>query len=441
MNSFMTDKQTLEDLNLLGKFKPQSIFSLFNQVRTSGGERLLEKMFRNPLTDHRDINRRSDVFRYFQRKGIRFSLSSSLFREAESYLTASAGGAFPMIMLDMIRKKIAGMTVRDEQFDRLLTGITAAATMLHELSRLLDQLTDHPQPEELEPVRKIFADKRLQWLKHWHSGHRLSFMEVVRYHYLLRRVFGATMERALDLAYHIDVYIAVSNVADTRQLSYAVAFPKEDGVFYASTLRHPGLSNGVPNTVSFGYDKNLLFLTGANMAGKSTLMKAFGIAVYLAHMGFPVAAGAMKFSVFDGLFTSINVPDDISVGYSHFYAEVLRVKQVAQEVGKGYNLVVIFDELFKGTNVKDAYDATLSVTRALAAYRNCFFIISTHIVEVGEALQQTGDNIVFKYMPTLMTGNVPRYTYLLANGISSDRQGMSIIENEGIFELLGTGKS
>lgn len=440
MNSFMTDKQTLEDLNLLGKFKPQSIFSLFNRVHTAGGERLLEKMFRNPLTDHRAINRRSELFQYFQDKGIQFSLPSSLFREAESYLTASGGGRLPMIMLNVARKKIAGIAVRDEQFDQLLTGITAATAMLQQFSRLLDQLTDHPQPGELEPVRKIFADERLQWLKHWHSGQRFSFMQVVRYHYLLHQVFRAAMEKVLDLAYHIDVYIAVSNVAGARQFSYAVAFPKEDTVFYASALRHPGLSNGVSNTLSFGQSKNLLFLTGANMAGKSTLMKAFGIAVYLAHMGFPVAAGAMKFSVSDGLFTSINVPDDISMGYSHFYAEVLRVKHVAQQVSNGHNLVVIFDELFKGTNVKDAYDATLSVTRALAGYRNCFFIISTHIVEVGEALPETNGNVLFRFMPTVMTGNVPQYTYRLAEGISSDRQGMSIIENEGIFELLESGK-
>jgi len=48
------------------------------------------------------------------------------------------------------------------------------------------------------------------------------------------------------------------------------------------------------------------------------------------------------------------------------------------------DLIVIFDELFKGTNVKDAYDATLAVTEAFSKYRNCFFIISTHIIEVGE---------------------------------------------------------
>jgi DNA mismatch repair protein MutS len=165
-------------------------------------------------------------------------------------------------------------------------------------------------------------------------------------------------------------------------------------------------------------------------------MKSFGIALYLGHMGFPVAAAGMRFSVRDGLYTSINVPDNLNMGYSHFYAEVLRVKKVAQEVSSGKKLVVIFDELFKGTNVKDAYDATLSVTAAFAQYRNCFFIISTHIIEVGEALRTSHNSLQFAYLPTVMEGAIPRYTYRLTEGITNDRHGMIIIENEKILDII-----
>jgi DNA mismatch repair ATPase MutS len=126
--------------------------------------------------------------------------------------------------------------------------------------------------------------------------------------------------------------------------------------------------------------------------------------------------------------------DNLNLGYSHFYAEVLRVKTVAEQVSRGRNLVVIFDELFKGTNVKDAYDATLQVSSSFAKYRNCVFIISTHIIEVGEALRGKNSQVRFVYLPTVMDGVVPRYTYRLAEGITSDRHGMVIIRNEGILE-------
>ncbi len=182
---------------------------------------------------------------------------------------------------------------------------------------------------------------------------------------------------------------------------------------------------------------NVIFLTGANMAGKSTLMKSIGIGMYLAHMGFPVAAKSFDFSVREGMYSSINVADNIGLGYSHFYAEVVRVKQAAEAAASGKRLLLMFDELFKGTNVKDAYDGTLAVTEAFAEYQDCLFIVSTHIIEVGEALKET-NNIQFRYMPTIMDGAKPRYTYKVEEGITEDRQGMMIIRNEGILELISS---
>jgi DNA mismatch repair ATPase MutS len=183
-------------------------------------------------------------------------------------------------------------------------------------------------------------------------------------------------------------------------------------------------------------DHNVIFLTGANMAGKSTWMKTIGISLYLAHIGFPVAARTMEFSIREGIYSSINVADNIALGYSHFYAEVVRVKNAAQATSTGKYLLLMFDELFKGTNVKDAYDGTLAVTEAFAEYKHCLFIVSTHIIEVGEALKFK-KNIQFTYMPTVMEGSIPGYTYRLQRGITEDRQGMLIIRNEGILDLIG----
>jgi DNA mismatch repair ATPase MutS len=153
-------------------------------------------------------------------------------------------------------------------------------------------------------------------------------------------------------------------------------------------------------------------------------------------MGFPVAAEGMMFSVQDGMYTSINVPDDLDKGFSHFYAEVLRVKHVAEELSRGRNLVVIFDELFKGTNVKDAYDATVAVTEAFGANRNASFIVSTHITEAGDTLQERCPNMKFVYFPTIMENGTPRYPYKLKEGISGDRHGMMIIANEGVIDII-----
>jgi DNA mismatch repair protein MutS len=430
--SFIADKQTLEDMNLLGKFKQHSIYSLFNKVKTAGGERLLDEMFRNPMTDTEAINKRSRVFQYFQEKQLSFPFRHEPFRVVENYLGADGAGNVVTAATGMLRKKFMHSFLRDEQYATTQAGLVTTIEALNALQELLGQL----DTELVKPAKDILANPQLGWLTGERGVKELSVLKMAKYDLLLRHTLRDEMEKILDTVYQLDVYIAVSDVSRERGFSYAHALPAHENKLSATALRHPGLNKAVANPLDLHRHSNVFFLTGANMAGKSTFMKSFGIAVYLAHMGFPVAAGNMEFSVRHGLYSSINVPDNLNMGYSHFYAEVLRVKKVAEEVSSGKNMVVIFDELFKGTNVKDAYDATLSVTTAFAKYWNCFFIISTHIIEVGEALRPDHTNLQFAYLPTVMEGTVPRYPYKLTTGITSDRHGMIIIENEKILDII-----
>jgi DNA mismatch repair protein MutS len=443
--SFIADKQTLDDLNITGKFRPGSIFSLFNRVRTAGGEKLLEAMFGRPLSDPGEINKRSSIFRYFQQKALSFPFDPSAVEDMGNYLAGAAESNFVAAGLGNLRKLVLGYVLRDGRHAVLQNGIQstiAVLTIFRDLIRQFGQYSDSPYFEQILLARKIIEDERLGWSGGGErsggskrSGGSLPFLRLIRYDHLLRHTMRKELGVLMSILYELDVFIAVGRVAAMHHFTYATALPKERNWIHAEDLSHPSLTNAVGNTLSFSQESNMIFLTGANMAGKSTLMKSFGIAVYLAHMGFPVAASRMKFSIKDGLCTSINVPDNLALGYSHFYSEVLRVKKVAEEVSGAKELIVIFDELFKGTNVKDAYDATLAVTEAFSAYRNCFFVISTHIIEVGEVLRRNSQ-IRFRYLSTMMEGTTPRYTYQLQEGISADRQGMIIIENEGILELL-----
>jgi DNA mismatch repair ATPase MutS len=431
--SFMADKQTLDDLNLLGKYKPGSIYSLFNKVRTRGGERLLDDMFRHPLSDPEEINRRSEVFLYFQNRAVAFPFSD--FGPVEDYLAGGGPGNIVIALTGVLRKRLMEALVKDESYGMIQAGINGTAAFLQAFRDLIGkfdgQYVPGPLQEKIAGVKKILGDPRLADLPV-----SLPWPKAASVHHLLTHVLQNEMTLLCEALYYFDLCIAVGNVAAMKGYSYARALPEAAQVVKASDLRHPFLERAVGNPVSLDTNSNVLFLTGANMAGKSTFMKALGLAVYLAHMGFPVAAKDMVFSVREGLYSSINVPDSLSLGYSHFYAEVRRVKTIAEAVSQWKSLVVIFDELFKGTNVKDAYDATLAVTAAFTEYRNCCFIVSTHIIEVGEALRAEHDNVQFAYLPTVMEGTTPKYTYRMKEGITSDRHGMMIIENEKIIEII-----
>ena len=171
------------------------------------------------------------------------------------------------------------------------------------------------------------------------------------------------------------------------------------------------------------------------MAGKSTFLKSMGVCVYLAHIGFPVPACAMTCSVFRGLYSTINISDDIEKGYSHYYREVKRVKEVVLKIKDEKHVFVLFDELFRGTNVKDAYDATLMVTCGFVKIKTSLFFISTHIVEVGEELEKL-EGTCFRCFRSHLKDGKPQYDYKLEEGISSERLGLTIVENEKIMEVI-----
>ena len=440
--SFITDKQTLEDLNLLGKYKQQSIFSLFNKVKTAGAEKLIDSMFQTPLNDPETINRRVAIFQYFQGRQLVFPFSKEQFGAVEDYLNGISGANFASSMINLARKKLLGVLIRDEEYGKIQHGLDITINVLSSCKTFISQIEDpqnhhHPFYDELLTVKNILNDTKLVLPADGQTrAIQYNLMKTVGYDHLLRLTMRAALTTLMKIFYQLDLYIAIANLAQAKGYNYAKALPKEKNMLTATALKHPGIEKAVANPVSFHQESNLIFLTGANMAGKSTFMKAFGINVYLAHMGFPVAAKEMEFSVRDGIYSSINVSDNLDMGYSHFYAEVLRVKKVAEEVSSGKDLVIMFDELFKGTNVKDAYDATLAVTAAFSEYRNCLFIISTHIIEAGEVLQEQCENIQPLYLPTIMNGTIPTYTYQLQPGISSDRHGMMIIENEGILNII-----
>jgi DNA mismatch repair protein MutS len=444
--SFTVDKQTLDDLNMAGRYNGTSIFSLFNHTHTRGGEQLLESMFRQPLSDAEAINARSSIFQYFQAGNIAFPIGKELCEAVEQYRSAVGSSNVAGASLSIGRKKLLRMIGADKEYDTIHAGILSMIEFLHALHGFFTQLNagenKHPYLAAIREVKQVLDSAGLQKVLAEQGATELPFLKVIQYDHLLRYRHQQELDRVMQLLYETDVYITVARIARERKFIHACANPFVEGANRIEMINvaHPQLPGAVANSVHTDYDRNLIFLTGANMAGKSTFMKSFGIALYLAHMGFPVAAERMTFSVQDGLFTSINVPDNLNMGYSHFYAEVLRVKQVAEAVSDSKNLVIIFDELFKGTNVKDAYDATVAVTEAFGENRNCTFIVSTHIVEAGEVLRERCSNMQFVYFPTIMDKQVPRYTYQLQEGISADRHGMMIIANEGIVDII-SGKA
>lgn len=423
-----TDEQTIDDLRLFPKRDQPGIMDIYNHTYTRGGEALMQEMFHHPLCDQEAIAGRAGIIAAFAAMNAKFPFEGAVLDMVEKYLLQGEEEVDGH-KHTLGEKEIAG-------------GVSAVIELLHKVREFVtgSELSRIPQlEEERKKIMDVLQHPALAPVFQDQPKSRLSFAAVTAYDVLIRAREKDKVLEVLQFIYQVDVFISVAHVATKRQFVFPVALPRESGKLKIEGVYHPELKQPVPNSLTMDRDNNVVFLTGANMAGKSTFLRSFSTAVYIAHMGFPVAASHMEFPVMDGIYTTINLPDNLGIGASHFYAEVLRVKKIATALNDGKALFVLFDELFRGTNVKDAHEGTVAITHAFADNHDSMFIISSHIVEAGDALKQK-PNIGFCYLPTRMNGNVPEYTYKLEQGITDDRHGMIIIRNEGILETLKNGK-
>lgn len=441
---FTTDKQTLEDLNVFGKHGSDSLYTIFHRCSTRGGAAILEEMFRYPLSDAHAINRRSSVIRFFSGAAINFPFLSAGFDAAEAYMANTDERTKLTAHEQSLGKKLGNLIAADAEIKQLHQGLQALIALVKAAKDFMLHLSNG-FTEEVEAYRDEYNELNSLlassvFTSVLESKDKPGLPEMATLDALLRFRYRDMVQRFLKYLYFMDVYIAVGKVARERGFVFPRALEKEAQRVILEGVYHPQVKGAVANSIHITPENNVLFLTGANMAGKSTFMKSVSIALFLAHMGFPVAAASMEFAVFDGIYTTINLPDNLGMGASHFYAEVLRVKKMANELAESKRLFIVFDELFRGTNVKDAYEATIAVVEGFARKANSMFIISTHIIEAGDVLKERCKNISFQFLPTRMNGNVPVYTYLLEQGITADRHGMIIINNEGILNILKQGK-
>lgn len=440
---FSTDKQTIEDLDIFGKHGEGSIYNLFNHTRTRGGAALLEQLFREPLSQPASIRKRIGIIGFFAASNLTFPGKPEWFDAIEQYLANTDERTRLSHENKSLGRRLAGMITPNSEQAIIRNGVAALLELVHACHDFLAAMAadNTPYAEEHAVLRSLLAGPAFTGLLHLPPRKKLTFEQTAHLDEVLRFRHRSTITRLLDRLYYLDLCLTVAGIAVARNLVFPAVLEWDAHTIDIEGLFHPALTNPVSNSIHITPDNNVVFLTGANMAGKSTFMKSLGIAVYLAHMGFPVPAAAMSFSVLDGLFTTINLADNLGMGASHFYAEVLRIKKVAGELGKGRNVLVIFDELFRGTNVKDAFEATIAITEAFAGKRESIFVISTHIIEAGEVLRQRCGNIDFLFLPTRMEGTTPVYTYQLEPGITDDRHGMVIIRNEGVLEILEKGNT
>lgn len=431
---FKIDEQTLNDLELFNQaLDGKSIFSCFNTACSDGGKACIRKMLESPLTDVNKIRERAEAIRYLGQLPFFLDIRREELSFIEVYLQQEDVPQRSMYRLTS--RAVKGWLKPDNDCYLRQRAVPYLGRLIRELGTFMDELSAGKVPEMIrdmqQRVKETLAREGMQYLM---SQKKDSFWtrESLDLYFRGRELDGVRV--ILDTLYMLDSLRSLGTMAKDEGLTFPI-FTESGRRVRIEGLYHLFLENPVKNDVLFDDRQHLCFLTGPNMAGKSTCMKAFGVAVYLAHCGLPVPAARMELSVFKGLFTTINLSDNLSLGYSHYYNEVARVKYIVEQVRDLQDVVVVFDELFRGTNVKDAYDASCAVIGGLARLKYGVFMISTHIVEVAEFLKPF-PSVCFRFFEIDMTTGEPRYTYCLREGVSDERIGMYILKKAGVVDLI-----
>ena len=435
---FEIDKQTINDLELYERTKgDKSVFSFFNQTQSIGGTEKLKRIFSSPLLDIKLLEKRIDTIKYFETNPDFIEIYKEWLGFIEYYLIQS-NRPKKLSLVDIIRNSVDNRIKPTNHNYIISRAITCLVKILNDLYNYAKGIDLENSPEQLLEYKSTILDliekselKEILLLK---NKNRMGVIRKGKLDFYFRNSESEKIKVLLDIIYEIDVYKSISNAVRKYGFSYP-QYTSNEVCINIEGLFHPFLEEPVSNNVNLSYSKNLCFLTGPNMAGKSTYLKSFGISVYLAHLGFPVPAVSMETSIFNGLLTTINMSDNINKGYSHYYNEVLRVKYVAEQINQLKNIVVIFDELFRGTNVMDAYEASLAVISAFAKINMSLFAISTHIMEVAEKLKHN-ESVYFKFFEIKINDDIPQYTYKLKDGVTDERICMYILTKEKVVETI-----
>ncbi len=439
MTDFDLDKQTIKDLELFPDDKSvRSVAGYYTQTKTFGGKRFLHQLMKNPTADVNELRQRTELIRFLSETDFELKINAGQFEFIEHYQRLNIA-PLRNNFVDAFLQDLSYRINPSNNYYIIKTGVQQVVYLFVQLKEKFEFLEEPNIPVKLNQYRKLISELIQNPDFKVLSGKKLkiTYSLLNKLDNLFRKKYKNELDKVIQSVYKLDAYISVAEVARQKNLAFPDYTDASKPFLCIENLYHPLLKNAVSCSIEMNETTNLCFLTGPNMAGKSTFLKSVGLSVYLAHIGFPVPAAKMTTSVYHGIIMTINLSDDMNRGYSHFYSEVNRIKDTALKLKEKKKLFVIFDELFRGTNIKDAFDASLLIIKSFAKIPDSTFFISTHITEVAEKVSQL-TNIQFKYFDSKLINNIPTYEFKLETGISYERLGLYILENENVIDILNS---
>ena len=298
--------------------------------------------------------------------------------------------------------------------EKLHEGDESASRSISQLSRLLD---------DLDNVGNILVSIPLNILTFYHL-------------HTYRKLLKWKQAHAKHIALWLSVIAEVEVLHSFANFSYnnpSFAYPtlNDQQLISFESLGHPLIpaKGRVCNTISFASHR-FVILTGSNMSGKSTFLRALGVNMLLATMGLPVCA--QKATVYPmKLLVSMRLSDSLSDGKSYFYAEINRLHTIMEQLEKA-PCFVLLDELLRGTNSEDKQSGTFRIIEKMVALK-AIGVIATHDLEVCTLSDKYPDTLQNKCFESQIIAGELYFDYTLKEGICQNKNATFLMEKMGVI--------
>ena len=247
-----------------------------------------------------------------------------------------------------------------------------------------------------------------------------------------RTAHGAAVRSWLKTLGEIEALLSLSGYSFEHPLDPFPEFLDGLPCFQAEQLGHPliPVARCVPNNVSICGETRVLLISGSNMSGKSTLMRAVGINTVLAMAGAPVRALRMQLTPLQ-LGASILINDSLQEGASRFYAEITRLRHICDLAEKHPPVLFLLDELLQGTNSKDRLTGAEGVVRALLA-SGAIGLLSTHdlaLTDIGGHEDKRLHNV---HLQDEIEDGKMKFDFKLQEGVVTKSNGLELMRLIGL---------
>lgn len=245
--------------------------------------------------------------------------------------------------------------------------------------------------------------------------------------------YASKTHRWFKAAGQLEALISLANLENNHPDWNYPEFIANNFELSGTEMGHPLIAKQERVNNSFQWTENsfITIVTGSNMAGKSTFLRTLGVNIILAKAGAPVCAEKLTISLFR-IMTYLTITDSLSENTSTFYREILRLKKILDSVRDDNNVLLLLDELLRGTNSADKAKGSMAITRELINHQ-VPAVIATHNLELAEMQNNYPAEITNYYFDIIIDdNNKMKFDYKLKPGVCNTFNASLLLKEIGI---------